>query len=973
MTGGAPYFLSDPRPEDWHDPDDPRPEDWHDPDDPRPEDWHDPDDPRPEDWHDPDDPRPEDWHDPDDPRPEDWHDPDDPRPEDWHDPDDPRPEDWHDPDDPEVRQALQLLRRRRSKCGPRRRRPRCTPRRPRRKTFPFEFSGRLIVRLAPQLDLKSLPPVCNLRQAARLLQLPGLRRVLRQYRVEGSSTGRLVEVLEQRREGDEGSRDEGPYGKLDEEQQGRIDSSEARPSVWDLERQAAGSPLPPMHSLASYWRINDVTLPVDSGPEVGEVRLNGWVPSYGPAMRKLLGQLNELPEVDLAYRELAATDASAGAPGDTYECVQEYLERAPIGIDARWVWRQTGNMAPEVRFADLEQGWIRHDDLPSIDPESNRVFGDNRHGEGLYRGHHGTAVLGVVLAEENQFGVRGVSPGAEMVVLTSHWSNAEQASGNVANAIRQVIPHLQPGDILLLEVQRNYLPTEIDPADRDAIRLAVAHGIVVIEAAGNGNADLDRYVNEEGERVLSRRHPQFRDSGALMVGAARAELPHNRLSGRIGVGSNYGSRLDCFAHGDRVVTTGYGDMNGYLEDPSASEPATEQRAYSASFGGTSGAAPIIAGAALLVQGLRHARAHSRLSPLELRRLLAAPATGTRQGRRVRGPIGVMPDLKRILRDRLGLVSDLYLRSGFEDEGQVPVRNPIPTSPDIVVTRAGEQPPDPFDDAFEGLEELVDGQRYSLFVRMRNRGWQRAERPEVKIYWSPVATLVTPDTWHQIGGAPDPAVAGGAGGVGEMPVWSLGIPWPPEPGVSVPAPAAGRYCFTAVLRDGLDDEVVEPPSSWPYFDWRRYRSFLRWQNKVACCNVHRVAAGSPAILDFSVTGTPDRPRTFDFEIVRSLPLGPQGPGAPAGVTLELKAHAALAAQLRRSRLWAVPAGQPVGATQIRLVPPAQPRVLVEGVRLVAGAEIPCSLHVGAGTRSGHSLAIRQLYRGREVGRITWLFR
>ena len=43
------------------------------------------------------------------------------------------------------------------------------------------------------------------------------------------------------------------------------------------------------------------------------------------------------------------------------------------------------------------------------------------------------------------------------------------------------------GDVLLLEVQRSYLPTEVDDADFDAIRLAVAHGIVVVEAAGNGD------------------------------------------------------------------------------------------------------------------------------------------------------------------------------------------------------------------------------------------------------------------------------------------------------------------------------------------------------------------------------------------------------------------------------------------------------------------------------------------------------
>lgn len=950
MTEERSFYLSDdPRPEESGDPDDPRPEESGDPDDPRPEESGDPDDPRPEESGDPDDPRPEESGDPDDPRPEESGDPDDPRPEESGDPDDPRPEESGDPDDPEVRDALELLESRLAGEPCRRRRPpRCRPaRRRKRRAFPYQYSGKIVIRLSGHLVSEG-DDDATLEGVAKRLGLTGLERVLERHDLAGH---RLVDLTED--------------GVVDPARGCRCKrppcSCGKCPTVHDLERRARTTALPPLHSLASYWRVDVSEVPIRTRPRKGERWHNGWEPSHERTVRRILADLNELVEVDRAYRELAVMDP-APPDGNTFSSVQAYLDETPVGINARWARAQlTGSEAP-VGLVDLEQGWIPHEDLEPPNVDLNEIFGNNRDGEGLYRGHHGTAVLGQIVGADNDRGVLGIASAARVRVV-SHYNQDERKSRNVANAIRQAIPKMEPGDVLLLEVQRSYLPTEVDDADRDAIRLAVAHGIIVVEAAGNGNADLDRFVDERGERVLNRRARGYRDSGAIMVGAARAARPHNRLAGRVGVGSNSGSRVDCFAHGNAVVTAGYGDLDAYLEgDP-------DRPAYTHTFGGTSSAAPIIAGAALLVQAIHQGRTGTRVSPWEMRNLLSDPATGTRQGRRVRGRIGIMPDLRKVLRRRLGLVSDLYLRDRPGDSG-APGGFRASASPDIAILAEGAPMP-PADGDYVGEGACKPGEKYRVCARLRNRGHDEAEG-QVRFFWSEVATLLTPSMWNPLDPAePGLLTAPKTVPVGDAPVWSQPVAWAPSHAAL--SEGARHQCWMAVVEEPRkpDGGVPDPalPSGFPpYFDWRQFRAFLRSHKNVACRNLHLVDVENDVgddgafELSFALTGAPDFARRFDFEIVRRL---------PGAARVRLKAPTALAARFARRRLWS---SKILSPKEARLEVPSLPRVRVEGVRLLAGARFDCSFRIsGDEIRDGHSLAIRQLHRGAEVGRITWRFR
>lgn len=776
-------------------------------------------------------------------------------------------------------------------CGERRRKPPVNVGRP---EGPEEYSGFVIVRLSGNLPIEDSN---SLIEVAKKLQLQGLVAVLEQFDL--SATRRVVRSLPSK-------------------------------EILRLEREAAKSDLPPLHSLTTYWRI-------DVRHRWGQVD-------------EILKRLNELIEVDLAYKELAVSDPVVDATDDTYADDQDYLDAAPTGIDARWAWTHPNGEGAGVAVIDLEQGWfLNHEDL--VDKAPTLIYGDNRDGVGTYKGNHGTAVLGEIIGVDNDRGVVGIAPGLTSVRAVSHYDAGTDTALHVADAIVAAIAAMNAGDVLLLEVQRDYKPSEIDDADFDAIRLAVAHGIIVVEAAGNGNSDLDNYMNVAGNRILNRGDADFRESGAIMVGASESALPHDRWSF-----SNYGSRIECYGWGENVVTCGYGDLDAGAGDNST---------YTDTFGGTSGASPIITGAALILQGMYEATTGTRLSPGQMRALLSDPATGTAQGPNVAGNIGIMPNLRAVIEDALGLVPDLYLRDNVGDTGAVPSAGNISASPDVIVRPAAVSNPTTAFGEGSGTEnsttqgfEVESGQDNFIYVRMKNRGASDANGATATVYWSEVATLVTPDMWNLIGTTALVNVPQGNTLVVADP-----LSWP-----AANIPATGHYCFVALLNHPQDPAPPLPPGP-PNFDWDEFRSFIRNHNNVTWRNFNVVdnipgPSGDPVELPFLIAGAPDHARIFDLEILLNLPRG-------AEVWLEVPLI--LAGKLTRGRLLLTKIDRKEQFTRLRL--PAQPRIPLCGVRLAACGRYRSRFYVRGAKgmeRGGHSIAIRQLFEGEEVGRVTWQF-
>ena len=147
--------------------------------------------------------------------------------------------------------------------------------------------------------------------------------------------------------------------------------------------------------------------------------------------------------------------------------------------------------------------------------------------------------------------------------------------------------------------------------------MMTAAGVVVVEAAGNG-------------QVMVTPASPF-DSGAIVVGASNNDLTPACFT-------NFGPRVNVHAWGSMIGTLGTGETPALRAN--AGDPL---QWYTRSFGGTSGASPIVVGAAALVQGTRAARGLEKLTSVQMRSLLVA--TGTPQVPATVGTlIGPLPNL-----------------------------------------------------------------------------------------------------------------------------------------------------------------------------------------------------------------------------------------------------------------------------------------------------------------------------------------
>ena len=361
----------------------------------------------------------------------------------------------------------------------------------------------------------------------------------------------------------------------------------------------------------------------------------------GEQGEQLVDRLNELDVVELAYLAPIPKDADVPPTTPSFQNRQSYLGAAPGGIDAKYAWTIPGGTGNLVKIIDVESGWnLNHEDLPSVFITDGRIDDDDSR-------QHGTAVLGVMLGRQDGVGVTGIVPNASGGVVSVNRGLGIAYYQNVAEAVLLATMNLSEGDVILIEQhargpgndgdctacinsngkpsdQCGYIAMEYWSDIFDAVNAATASGVIVVEAAGNGEMNLDN------ARYDDRFDRNVRNSGALLVGAGGST---DRTPW---CWSNHGSRLDVQGWGDSVMTAGYGSSSTFKVNG-----ADDNQWYTSTFGGTSSATPIVAGAVAAIQGVQIANNNPPLDWYEMADLLVK--TGTPQaGAKIIGPL---PDLK----------------------------------------------------------------------------------------------------------------------------------------------------------------------------------------------------------------------------------------------------------------------------------------------------------------------------------------
>ena len=290
---------------------------------------------------------------------------------------------------------------------------------------------------------------------------------------------------------------------------------------------------------------------------------------------------------------------------------QVYMYDQAPGIHVQEFWNTYNNHGAGIKICDIEYQFnANHMDLPTV-----TIIGPTP-GDPGYGNNHGTAVLGEIASLNNGNGTTGIAYESQLFFAGAYID----IDYYLEEALISTLTELGEGDIVLIEQQimafdgtpdEGYAPVEWYQPFYDAIQLISGNGIIVVEAAGNGNRDLDHpmfTVDNEGH------YPFLEEnwSEAIIVGAGAVGLSDVSRS-RMWF-SNYGSRIDVQGNGEGVVTTGYG---------TAYSAEGENQYYSNSFGGTSGASPIVVGAVALLQSLNEEHNGNRLTVNEIRDLLVS--------------------------------------------------------------------------------------------------------------------------------------------------------------------------------------------------------------------------------------------------------------------------------------------------------------------------------------------------------------
>lgn len=293
--------------------------------------------------------------------------------------------------------------------------------------------------------------------------------------------------------------------------------------------------------------------------------------------------------------------------------------------------------------------------------------------------------------------------------------------------------------------------------------------------------------------------------------------------------------------------------------------------------------------------------------------------------------------------------DIYIRDTTSDTGD-PHRKSSSRSPDIIVRNKK------VDDAYAAFgfnsgtlnkNNLSDDVEYGntnyIYVRAFNRSYLLAEQNIISIYYSEPSTLLLPVHWTHISDIIIPVIP-----PNDMVMVSKAIEWNN-------APRPGHYCFIAVCHNFFDpapdlNSIGKIPA---------FHRFIQNNNNVAWRNFN-VVDNQPDIgyeynsYTFYARGPGyQAPEKMDLEVCSSLPEG-------CNVWLTFNEHLAEMSKLTHLLEKSDTIDIKQGCNTI-----IENKVFPNRLKLKINYYIPNHLR-----NKEYSIYARQLYKGDELGRVTW---
>ncbi|MEH7097394.1 S8 family peptidase [Neobacillus vireti] len=258
----------------------------------------------------------------------------------------------------------------------------------------------------------------------------------------------------------------------------------------------------------------------------------------------------------------------------------EEVTEVPKGIEmiqAPKVWEQTKGKGMTVAILDTGCD-VTHPDLTERIIGGRNFTNDDNGNEDVYRDYngHGTHVAGTIAATQNQQGVVGVAPEANLLIVKVLDQNGAGQYEWIINGIYYAIE--QKVDIISMSLGG---PEDV-PALHEAIKKAVENHILVVCAAGNEG---------DGQDATNEFDYPGSYNEVISVGAINLER-------RISDFSNSNNEVDLVAPGETILST-------YLDGKYAK------------LSGTSMATPHVSGALALIKAIATESFERELTVTEL--------------------------------------------------------------------------------------------------------------------------------------------------------------------------------------------------------------------------------------------------------------------------------------------------------------------------------------------------------------------